>query len=904
MCACIGDVAINILREMLSNGIPPNQLCYGAALVACVKSYMWDEVDELLKEMADIGLPLLESVLGSVINACRLQQPYVNAKSPQILSWGVDYPNIETNAESLHKLIELQLVKANVEREQQHRGSAQWQKALSLMTTWAKSVENCTDSLYTMTMDVLESYHEYDKMIHVYQMMINASIPISKSSLSFAMRAALNVMDSSFAIKLLEDARREGLDNGYLYNTTMVLCDKCGRHEEATRALLMALTSSHGLSPPPLSSTISSLGSMGRPRLPSVWITRKVISNALDALTRNFSALFTEVVDGKLSPSEKIKPFVRDLTIVLRCTVYEKNLYLSPTSYPMANKLLLDAGDFDTLRGKIRDSIVCDYFNTFFLFFIFAVLLNHTLYMSEVNSTRLYDFAAKSLTRIKSIEQGLQVILLLIADLCATGYHRTAVAIFLQGVHRIGSQIVLLLSESSVIQNKGGAMLIKTGSLQHSPSTRSLQTGGKNVGVPISSPTTNCRKAFIQRKELSVKLYNYSQILQKYFRDAKFLIGKGNFPSRAYKTTAHIYKNAGMFQFLLDLYYEASIDNAADKQFKNLVVYNLARVPDYWDKAVGILGNMTEKPDLFMYTSGILACETGGDWEHAIYLVDKLKKDGYNITTMALTSAISACAVRGRADEAKQLLDDMSAKHRLTPKLCAYNNVLLACAKAGKWQDAYAVYKRICRSSEAYNNLLKCSGELRTDEEMETWTSGGAQSNIFTYHTLIEALGAGEQPLLIDEVYRHAILHGVFRPFETISEGELDLRDHSPHMAAAAVRLLLELLLMTPGKVDNIGSPKVLADNDMDPVATLLSALSEQLNTFRSAAGLQSKILVANGLDLVLITGKGSKLRDTIKALLLKSFRPSMHAYLQKTCPDRIIIPKNSLVEWLKVRGL
>jgi pentatricopeptide repeat protein len=301
-----------------------------------------------------------------------------------------------------------------------------------------------------------------------------------------------------------------------------------------------------------------------------------------------------------------------------------------------------------------------------------------------------------------------------------------------------------------------------------------------------------------------------------------------------------------------------------------------------------------------MYTSGILACQTGGDWEHAIYLVDRLKNDGYNITAMALTSAISACAARGRADEALQLLDDMSAKHRLTPKLCTYNNVLLACAKAGRWRDAYAVYKRIRRSPDAYHNLLKCSSERRTDEEMDARRASGTQSNIFTYHTLIEALGVGEQPLLIDEVYRHAVLHGVFQPFEKVSEGEIDLRDHSPYMATAAVRLLLELILLSCGKAENMDDDN--DDND-DPVAALFTSMRDQLNSFRNATGLHSKLIVTNGLDLALVTGKGNKLRSTIKALLLKSFRPSIHAYVHKSYADRIVLPKNSLVEWLRVRG-
>ena len=57
-----------------SNGLPPNQLCYGSALIACARSNMWREVYMLLHEMESRGLPLQESVLISVINVCRISQ--------------------------------------------------------------------------------------------------------------------------------------------------------------------------------------------------------------------------------------------------------------------------------------------------------------------------------------------------------------------------------------------------------------------------------------------------------------------------------------------------------------------------------------------------------------------------------------------------------------------------------------------------------------------------------------------------------------------------------------------------------------------------------------------------------------------------------------------------------------
>ena len=541
--------------------------------------------------------------------------------------------------------------------------------------------------------------------------------------------------------------------------------------------------------------------------------------------------------------------------------------------------------------------------------------------MAEVNSTRLYDFAARSLTRIQPIEAGLEVLLTLISDLCRTSYYRAAVGIFLQGVHRLSTHIVTLLSESSVAPYRGG-ILLKGGLLKPTNYRPQVQPQ-----VSTNNASSNYRKAFVQRKELGLKLQNYSRILQTYFNKAKEIIGKEEFPSKAYKITAHIYKNAGMFQMMLELYKEAILDNAADKQLKNLVVYNLARSPDYWDAAIDILSEMEDKPDLFMYTSGILACETGGDWEHAIYLLDKLKKDGYNLTTVAVTSAIAACAAKGRADEALLLLEEMSSKHRLTANICTYNSVLSACAKAGRWREAFCVYEKM-RNALEYSDMNN-PAHTRNDESIDFLRAVGPQSNIFTYNTLIEALGAGDQHLLIDEVYRQAVMDGVFNPFLNITVGQVDLHNHSSHMAQAAMRLLFDLLLMAYKKSRSLENTQMLnsegqmqlkswfpggkgksdarsndeeveEDNALEAIFASIGHLLSPFIINEDTAKYSSTKLQG---DIIIIVGKGQKLRDVVRTQLLKGFRPSLQAYVHKSNIGRLIVPKNSILEWLRVQG-
>ena len=135
-----GSVAVNVLREMQQNGFKSNIFAYASALVACARSGMWVEVDNLLSEMKRIGMPVQESVMISVVNVCRERIPALSKERSQP-------PN--------------------------------WSKALWLIERWASRVTGATDSLYTMAMDVCESAKRYDKVITVYRIMVYCSIDIA-----------------------------------------------------------------------------------------------------------------------------------------------------------------------------------------------------------------------------------------------------------------------------------------------------------------------------------------------------------------------------------------------------------------------------------------------------------------------------------------------------------------------------------------------------------------------------------------------------------------------------------------------------------------------------------------------------------------------------------------------------
>ena len=152
-----------------------------------------------------------------------------------------------------------------------------------------------------------------------------------------------------------------------------------------------------------------------RVRLPPSWMTRRILSNALMDLTDNFSAYFTEIKNGRLAANKATQPFVKDVTELLRETIHDKSVFLLPSAYPMANKLVLDSGDTKTLQS----------------------LLNQTLCKREVNSTRLYDFALKVLVRENPTKESLDTVLGFVSDVYQYGYVEYAAYLLVDAMNRL-----------------------------------------------------------------------------------------------------------------------------------------------------------------------------------------------------------------------------------------------------------------------------------------------------------------------------------------------------------------------------------------------------------------------------------------------------------------------------------
>mmetsp|Transcript_2822 Transcript_2822/g.6509 ORF Transcript_2822/g.6509 Transcript_2822/m.6509 type:complete len:292 (-) Transcript_2822:69-944(-) len=260
---------------------------------------------------------------------------------------------------------------------------------------------------------------------------------------------------------------------------------------------------------------------------------------------------------------------------------------------------------------------------------------------------------------------------------------------------------------------------------------------------------------------------------------------------------------------------------------------------------------MTEKPDLFMYTSALLACENGQDWEQAIFILDEIQRNGYNLTTVAVTSAIAACAAAGRATEALQLLDKMETEN-VPRNVWTFNAAIAACSKQGRWRDALSVFEKMradlseTQGAEAgagtatatdtgvvvaeqaslvpldAARIISSSNNILQEEEREesVWRLPEAQptSNSVTIVSLTEVLAGGGQGFLVDEVYREAIGRRVVQPFQHMQRGWIDLHCHSVHMSHAALRLSLELLLQAavPNSLP-ARPPRKRGDDPVDP---------------------------------------------------------------------------------------
>ena len=745
--------------------------------------------------------------------------------------------------------------------------------------------------------------------------MMAHKIQPSKSSFSFALRACSFLRDGEQAVKVIRGAQSAGTATAFMYNSTLVLLDNMKRNDMALKVLRDILSigavsdvsstigagASNVWSSAEEEDTLSATSSNGhtqisRMRMPPGWLTRRIISGALQNLTENFATYFTEMKGGRLSPSLELRPFVSDVAEVLRGTVHDRNLYLSTSAYPMANKILLDCNDFDTL----------------------LVLLNHTLYKPEVNTTRLYDFALKSLLKENPSEKSIDVILSFVGDIVKASIPLYASTLLLDAMERL---------TTSKIKST-----LKLSDFSTSPS---IYTDNESVLLRGVVPKRGSDVHEIVRAHLILRLFNGGRKLLS-----------PCLPNRAYNIVALAFKKANLPFMTLNLYRLVQESGIDDKALRNTITYTLARSSEHWDVAIEILEDMRKTmggiSDRSMYFSAFTACDYGRDWEQAIFLLNRMQEDGHSLCTVSVTSVITACAACGQADEALRLLHMMEDKD-IVRTVWTYNAAISACAKSGNWKGALGIFEKMrvnslenkeassamkaeegpailasgsledeksdgvysqveenitdsCDLNEEFEDETDNEDDVEEEEEEEEEEEGWDEShnsnfditlgtgdyevreaklegveevglfhamrgvaNKVTYNTLIEALGEGGQVILVDELYREAVENSIVNPLSDFDKGWIDLHGHSVHMAKAAIRFSFESLLTTERKT------------------------------------------TSHQKGVSVIVGKGAKLVTAIQRVLAEDFHPSIRSHVSQINSGRILLSAVDIEKWLSI---
>lgn len=234
-----------------------------------------------------------------------------------------------------------------------------------------------------------------------------------------------------------------------------------------------------------------------------------------------------------------------------------------------------------------------------------------------------------------------------------------------------------------------------------------------------------------------------------------------------------------------------------------------------------------------------------------------------------------------------------------------FNAAIFACAKTGRWRDALTVFEIMrekmskapaaedrdpgspasenefsltISDEESHNQLQETLMDLNSDflqnktaesfdfdadeESSESYMESFNIANIVTYNTLIEALGEGEQFMLVDEVYKDALKKGIVNPLANFqSKGLIDLHFHSRHMGNAALRYVFESML---------SDPSVLG-----PDGELSNAI-------------------------VIIIGKGDKLKKAIQSQLKNEFRPAIRSSVLNRNVGRLVLSYKDVSYWLR----
>ena len=665
---------------------------------------------------------------------------------------------------------------------------------LSLVEQWAGHPA-MDEGVFQSVMDLLDMMGCHTDIMTVYRCVVEQK-HVSKNTLRCAFGALTHLRDIDGAIYLLDSAKESGLATCRMYNSTMLLADTLGQHDVAIKILLSLLVGEEG----------QTSGKGRRPRPPQRFIRSRIISNALTSLTADLSTTFVEIGKGRLAPSDDASALYDSLATVLPlevCTSGRNNVLLRPNAYPMACKILLDAKDYGSLR----------------------ILLEQTLSLPSVNSTKLYEFGVKGLTLAFPLREGVRTILKLIGDCVDAG------------------QVTLGADMLTLAMNR----IFNVPSLPRSSIDRKfLDPDYAGRGVPMryqrQKPAANTRSPrndVMHAKSLDgIRSDTRERLLILMHTRARDILGPENMPDKSYRLASLACQNAYLFEKALDVYRDAQTDGRLDTFTSNVAISTLSRSRDYWDTALDLFNDCQEQ-DRYGYIAALVACETGGDWEHALFLLKQAKAEGVDWTASMVTTAIAACGCRGRADEALRLLEQAAA-NGVPLNAIAFNAAIFACvahhAGEPRWKEA--------------EDLVLFM------QEHKVWP------NRITYNALIEALGEAGEIERMDGWYLDAVTAGVLSPFKELARhGWVDLHLHSVHMAEAAVRM-----------------------------------------TFHTLRALYMQDALPNGGEIVFIVGKGRKLLQAINKQLADSheFSPPIRCHVRSSNLGRLLLNKDDVINFLK----
>jgi pentatricopeptide repeat domain-containing protein 1 len=223
------------------------------------------------------------------------------------------------------------------------------------------------------------------------------------------------------------------------------------------------------------------------------------------------------------------------------------------------------------------------------------------------------------------------------------------------------------------------------------------------------------------------------------------------------------------------------------------------------DMAIEVLNEMRVyglQPDTVSYRNAVIACNQAEHemhraarnhrevrlaqdevgfawWECALSLLRRMQEEGQQPDTQTFSSAISACESAGQWQRALRVLQstlDDGDDSRLN--LYCFNAAIAACEKGGAWVEALEIYER-----------MKAHG-------------GSLRPNFVTIASLVLALDRGGQKELAQEVYREGAQQlRVVQPWRYTQNAQeervraMDLHKFSAAMSRAALRSYLERLL-------------------------------------------------------------------------------------------------------------